>query len=138
MLLILTLEWLYANLNREGLVPKDQFPLYLVFDHSNNHQVVPERNWWKRYFFEKIAHIYFKELYYKDIGLKKSFLYIQASLLTISNSSCMSQGTLPCMTSIIDCGMCAFWEKKKKHTILHILIEYYLWSFNKFNIVFLV
>lgn len=38
---------------------------------------------------------------------KKIFFYIQEFLLTISNSSCISQGVLPCMTSIIDCGMCA-------------------------------
>lgn len=46
--LILTLKSLYANLNQEELVPKDQCPLYLVFDHLYNHQVAPERSRWKR------------------------------------------------------------------------------------------
>lgn len=100
---------IYANLNQEELALKDQYPLYLFFDHLYNHQVVPEREIDGKDIFGSKYRIYFKELYYMQSGSKEIlFLYIQASLLTISNSSCISQGTLPCMTSIIDCGMCAF------------------------------
>lgn len=36
------------------------------------------------------------------------FYSYNKNIFTISNSSCISHSDLPCMTSIMDCGMCAF------------------------------